>query len=116
LIRPLRQLCTTTGVTLQVAKVEGISATEFCANMAKKWQKLTARTGGNLYDKTFIPFGKEGELGDGIMPLIIHQQNQFLKNSKQRIIHNLNDINKIIEISLSDEIGMNMEATGITTI
>jgi hypothetical protein len=43
---------TTTGMTLHVAKVVGIYATEFCANMAEKWQNLTAKTGGNLYDKT----------------------------------------------------------------
>jgi hypothetical protein len=31
-----------TGVTLQVAKTEGITATEFRANMAEKWQQLDA--------------------------------------------------------------------------
>jgi hypothetical protein len=48
----------TTGVTLQVAKTEGITATEFRANMAKKWQQLDAKTGGSLFGKKFIPFGK----------------------------------------------------------
>jgi hypothetical protein len=34
------KVMSTTGVTLQVAKTEGITATEFRANMAKKWQQL----------------------------------------------------------------------------
>jgi hypothetical protein len=53
--------------------------------------------------------------GDDIMTSIIHQQTQFLKNSKQRIIHNLNGIDEIIEISLYDEMEMDMEANGIAS-
>jgi hypothetical protein len=61
----------TTGVTLQVAKTEGITATEFRANMAEKWQQLDAKTGGSLFGKKFTPFGKDGDLGDDIMTAII---------------------------------------------
>jgi hypothetical protein len=108
------EVMSTTGVTLQVAKTEGIKATEFRANMAKKWQQLDAETGGSLFGKKFIPFGKEGDLGDGIMMAIISKKNRFLKNSKQCIIHNLNDIDKIVEISLADDLDMDMEASGVT--
>jgi hypothetical protein len=68
-------------LTLQVVKVKGISATEFCANMAKKWQKLTAKTGGNLYNKTFVPFRKEGELGDGIMTVKVSSISRVVEGS-----------------------------------
>jgi hypothetical protein len=64
--------------------------------------------------KKFIPFGKEGGLGDDIMTAIISKQNRFLKNSKQHIIHNLNDIDEIVEISLADDVDMDMEASGVT--
>jgi hypothetical protein len=104
----------TTGVTLQVAKTEGITSTEFRANMAKKWQQLDAKTGGYLFGNKFIPFGKEGNLGDDIMMAIISKQNRFLKNSKQRIINNLNDLDEIVEISLADDMDMDMEASGVT--
>jgi hypothetical protein len=104
----------TTGVTLQVSKTEGITETEFRANMAEKWQQLDAKTGGYLFGKKFIPFGKEGDLGDDIMMAIISKQNRFLKKSKQRIIHNLNDIDEIVEIILADDVDMNMEALGVT--
>jgi hypothetical protein len=59
-------------------------------------------------------FGKEGDLGDDIMTAIISKQNRFLKNSNQRIIHNLNDIDDIVEISLADDVDMDMEASGVT--
>jgi hypothetical protein len=104
----------TTGVTLQVAKTEGITSTEFRANMAKKWQQLDAKLGGSLFGKKFNPFGKEGNLGDDITTAIISKQNRFLKNSKQRIIHNLNDIDEIVEISLANDVDMDMEAPGVT--
>jgi hypothetical protein len=104
----------TTGVTLQVAKTEGITTAEFRANMDENWQQLDAKTGESLFGKKFIPFGKEGDLGDDIMMAIISKQTRFLKNSKQRIIHNLNDIDEIMEISLADEVDMDIEASGVT--
>jgi hypothetical protein len=106
------EVMSTTGVTLQVAKTEGITATEFRA-MAEKWQQLAAKTGGSLFGKKFIPFGKEGDLGDDIMTAIISKQNRFLKNFKQRIIHNLDDIDEIVEISLADDVDIDMEASGV---
>jgi hypothetical protein len=47
------------------------------------------------------------------MTEIILKQNRFLKNSKQRIIHNLNDIDEIVEISLADDMDMDMESSGV---
>jgi hypothetical protein len=81
----------TNGVTLQVTKTPGITAADFRAEMAEKWQKLTAKNGGTLFGKTFIPFGKEGDIGDEVMTSIIQQQNKFLRSTKQRIVQNLND-------------------------
>jgi hypothetical protein len=46
--------------------------------------------------------------------VIILKQNCFLKNSKQRIFHNLDDIDEIVEISLADDVNMDMEASGVT--
>jgi hypothetical protein len=39
--------------------------------MAEKWQKINAKNGGTLFGKTFIPFGKEGDMGDAIMTNVI---------------------------------------------
>jgi hypothetical protein len=88
----------TNGITLQVTKTPGIIAAAFRAEMAEKWQKLTAKNGGTLFGKTFIPFGKEGDIGDEVMTNIIQQQNIFLRSTKQRIVQNLNDIDCSIDI------------------
>jgi hypothetical protein len=53
----------TNSITLQVTKTPGITAADFRAEMAEKWQKMTAKNGGTLFGKTFIPFGKEGGIG-----------------------------------------------------
>jgi hypothetical protein len=53
-------------------------------------------------------------MGDDIMTAIISKKNPFLKNSNQRIISNLNDIDEIVEISLADDVDMDMEASGVT--
>jgi hypothetical protein len=88
----------TNGTTLQVTRTPGITAADFRAEMAEKWQKLTAKNGGTLFGKTFIPFGKEGDIGDEVMTNIIQQQNYFLRSTKQRIVQNLNDIDFPIDI------------------
>jgi hypothetical protein len=88
----------TNGITLHVTKTPGITAADFHAEMAEKWQKLTAKDGGTLFGKTFIPFGKEGDIGDEVMTNIIQQQNNFLRSTKQRIVQNLNDIDCPIDI------------------
>jgi hypothetical protein len=72
----------TTGLTLQVAKKDGITVTEFRANVAKEWKQLDANTGGYLFGKKCIPFGKEGDLDDDIMMVIISKQNCFLQKLK----------------------------------
>jgi hypothetical protein len=83
---------TTHGITLEVAKTMGIAAADFCANMAERWQRLTVKTGGTLFGKTFIPFGNEGYIGGEAMPTLIQQQKKILRSTKQRIVQNLNDI------------------------
>jgi hypothetical protein len=86
----------TNGITLQVTKTPGITAADFRAEMAEKWQKLTAKTDSS--EKTFIPFGKEGDIGYEVMTNIIQQQNNVLRLTKQRIVQSLNDIDCPIDI------------------
>jgi hypothetical protein len=88
----------TNGITLKVTKTPGITAAYFRAEMAENWQKLTAKNGGTLFGKTFIPVGKEGGIGDEVMTNIIQKQNNFLCSTTQRIVQNLNDIDCPIDI------------------
>jgi hypothetical protein len=88
----------TNGITLQVTKTPGITAADFRAEMAEKWQRLTAKNGGTHFSKPFIPFRKEGDIFNEVMTNIIQQQNNFLRSTKQRIVQNLNDIDCPIDI------------------
>jgi hypothetical protein len=90
---------TTNGITPQMAKTMGIVAADFHADMAEIWQRLTVKAGGALFGKTFIPFGKEGDIGDEVMTTIIQQQRNFLRSTKQLIVQNLNDIDCLIDIA-----------------
>jgi hypothetical protein len=103
---------TTTGVTMQIAKSPNATAADFLASMADKWQRINAKNGGTLYGKTFIPFVKEGDMGDAIMTNVIQQQHIFLAETKERIVHNLNDVDDIIEIALGEDV--DMDPAGIT--
>jgi hypothetical protein len=103
---------TTTGVTMQIAKSPNVTAADFHATMAEKWKRINAKNGGTLYGKTFIPFRKEGDMGDAIMTNVIQQQNIFFAEKKQRIVHNLNDVDEIIEIALGEDVDMDL--AGIT--
>jgi hypothetical protein len=97
---------TTTGVMMQIAKSPNATAADFRATMAEKWQSINAKNGRTLYDKTFIPFVKEGDMGYAKMTNVIQQQNKFLAETKQRIVHNLNDVDEIIEIALGEDVDM----------
>jgi hypothetical protein len=74
--------------------------------MAEKWQNINAMNGGTLYGKTLIWFGKEGDMGDATMINVIKHQHKFLAETKQRIVHNLSDVDEIIEIALGEDVEM----------
>jgi hypothetical protein len=76
-------MLTTNGIAIQVAKTENTSST---------LQVLTEKTGGTLWGKTFISFGREGGMGDAVMPAVFQQQNKYLREATQRIVQNLADI------------------------
>jgi hypothetical protein len=71
-----------------------------------------ATTEGTLFGKNFIPFRKEGDIGDNVMTTIIQQQNNFLGSTKQRIVPNMNDIDCLIDIATC--IAEDMDAATIT--
>jgi hypothetical protein len=106
-------MLTTNGIAIQVAKTEITSPTYFRAAMAEKWQGLTAKTGGTLWGKTFIPFGREGGMGDAVMTAVFQKQNKYLQEATQRIVQNIADIDEIIKIDMNEEEDEEMEGTGI---
>jgi hypothetical protein len=102
----------TTGIALRIAKRPGVSEQLFIEELAQRWSNLTIKSGGSLASKFFIPFGKEYTLGDSEMTHIIEQQNLYLQTTKQRIMHNLNDIDDEINFETNEDV--DMEGSGTT--
>jgi hypothetical protein len=80
--------------------------------MAERWQRLRVKTVGTLLGKTFVPFGKEGYIGDEVITTIIQQQNNFLRSNKKCIVQNKNDIDYLIETATGS--AEDMDTTTIT--
>jgi hypothetical protein len=97
-------MLTTNGIAIQVAKTENTSSTSFRAAMAEKWQGLKAKTGGTLWGKTVIPFGREGGMGDAVMTSVFQQQKNIYRRPH-------NALSKTLQTYEEDE---EMEGTGIT--
>jgi hypothetical protein len=104
----------TNGIAIQVVKTANTSSSDFRAAMAEKWQGLTAKTCGTLWSKTFIPFGREGDMGDDVMTAVFQQQNKYHQEATHRIVQTLSDIDEIIEIDMNEEEDKEMEGKGIT--
>jgi hypothetical protein len=96
--KEVAKMTTENSITLQVTKSPGITAADFGADMAEKWQRMTVKTRGTIFGKTFIPFGKKGYIGKEVMMNIIQQHNIFLRSTKQCTVQNLNDIDCPIDI------------------
>jgi hypothetical protein len=103
----------TIGVTMQIVKSAYLVAADFRASMEDKWKNINAKGKENMFGKIFIPFGKEGGgMGDVIMTNVIQQQNQFLAEKNQWIVHNLSSVDDIIKSALGEDV--DMDPAGIT--
>jgi hypothetical protein len=107
---------TTYGIMLQVTKTPGITVADFRADMAEKWQRMTAKKGGTLFGKTFIPFGKEADIRDVVMTNIFQQKNNFLRSTKQRIVQNINNMQCPFDIVTGSAEDMDAETVTIRDI
>jgi hypothetical protein len=90
------------GILLQATKQAAGELEKMREDIASVWQKVTSQMGGSLVGKHFVPFGKAGDMGDAIMTNIIYQKKAMLKSTKQRVLMNLNHIDTVIEMEISD--------------
>jgi hypothetical protein len=89
---------TTTGVIMQIARSPNLVSSDFRASMAEKWQKSNTKNGGTLYGKTFIPFGKEGDMGDAIMTNLIQWQKKSWQKQNSRSSTTLATLTKLLKL------------------
>jgi hypothetical protein len=92
----------TSGVSLQVTKQAAGQVETMREDIAMMWQTASIHRGGPLVGKNCVPFGKSGDIGDDVMTTNIQRQNAMLKTTKQIVVTNLNDINMVIEMEISD--------------
>jgi hypothetical protein len=104
----------TNAIAIQVLKQKDVSPGKLRQAIAERWEKLMANSGGCLYSKSFIPFGKECGMDDSTMNYLIQEQNIFLNTTKQRIANNLNDIDEIMEVELKYRKNDGMDDTEMT--
>jgi hypothetical protein len=73
-----------------------------CVDIAMMWQKASIHRSGPLVGKHFVPFSRSGDMGNDVTTTNIHRQNAILKTTKQRVVANLNDIDMLTEMEISD--------------
>jgi hypothetical protein len=53
------------------------------------WQRIEEESGNPLGGQNFVPVGRGVDLGTNAMSKIFHKQNQFLRTTKMKLVHNL---------------------------
>jgi hypothetical protein len=49
-----------------------------------------------------VPVGRGADLGTAAMTNIFHNQNQFLRTTKKKLVHNLGDMDEVLDIELNE--------------
>jgi hypothetical protein len=61
-------------------------------------------SGNPLDGQYFVPVEREADLGTNAMTNIFHKQNQFLRTTKMKLVHNLVEMDKVLDIDINDHI------------
>jgi hypothetical protein len=78
---------TTRGITIHIVKIDNMSPAKF-------------RVGGQY----FVPVGRGVGLGTPEMTNIFHKQNQLLRTTKMKLVHNLGEMEGLLDIELNEHI------------
>jgi hypothetical protein len=70
--------------------------------MVQQWQRIEKDSGNPLGGQYFIPVGRGVDLGTNAMTNIFHKQNQFLRTTKMKLVHNLGEMDEGLDIALND--------------
>jgi hypothetical protein len=88
-INDKNKMLTTTGIAIQIMKIDNISPAKFGEDMVQHWQRIEEESGNPLGGQYFVPVGCGEDLGTNAMTNIFHKQNQFLRTTKMKLVHNL---------------------------
>jgi protein-disulfide isomerase-like protein with CxxC motif len=79
---------------------------QFREDMVKKWQHIEESSGNPLASQYFVPIGIGSDLGTTAMTKIFHGQNYILRSTKMKLVHNLGDIDEVLDLELSEHVGI----------
>jgi hypothetical protein len=63
-----------------------------------------------------VPVGRGANLGSEVMRNLFLCQNQFLRNTKMQLVHNLNDMDEILSLDLNEHVDLDPEYLILTNI
>jgi hypothetical protein len=87
----------THGGAIQIMKYDGISTAQFREDMVK------------LASQLFDPVGRGSDLGTIGMTKIFHGQNQNLRSTKMKLMHNLGYMDKVLDLELNEDVDISDE-------
>jgi hypothetical protein len=100
---------TTRGIALQIMKHADVPVAKFREELVRKWQNLDEESGNPLGTQFVVPVGRVANLGIEVMWNLFLRQNQFLRNTKMQLVHNLNDMDEIISLDLNKYVDLDPE-------
>jgi hypothetical protein len=93
----------TRGITIQkIMKSDEISPTKIRGGMVHQWQMIEEASENPLRNQYFVPVGRGAELGTTAMTKIFHSQNDFLRTTRMKIVHNLGEMDELLDIELNE--------------
>jgi hypothetical protein len=107
---------TTRGVALQIMKHNDLPVAKFREELAGEWKKLDEESGNPLGTQYLVPVGRGANLGSEVMRNLFLRQNHFLRNNKMQLVHNLNDIDKILSLDLKEHVDLDPEYLSLSNI
>jgi hypothetical protein len=70
---------------------------------------LDEENGNPLGTQYLLPVGRGANLGSEVMRNLFLRHNQFLRNTKMQLVHNLNDMDEILSLDLNDHVDLDPE-------
>jgi hypothetical protein len=77
--------------------------------MIQQWQIIEETSGNPLGGQSFVPVGRGADLGTPAMTNICHNQNQFLRTMKMKLVHNLGEMDEVLYIELNEHVEISHE-------
>jgi hypothetical protein len=95
---------TTRGIAIQIMKSDNISPVQSREDMVQHWHRIEEESGNPLGGQYFAPFDRGADLGTNAMTNIFHKQNQCLRTTKMKLVHNLGEMDEGLDIDINDHV------------